>query len=186
MRREAHEAVGGYDEEMLTEDFHFAYQCYRTHLGVVELLDHPARIDAAHSVTDWWGQRKRWMTGYAQVLHRLLATIRPVRRYRNVLATVICASTVIGSLLMVTMLSKFAVLLVADSEVMFVFPLGAIVAVTLGIHLHDYSRGLVPAPTWHWLFVPLLLPVYSLSAIKAVFEYVVSWDSKWYHVTKDA
>jgi hypothetical protein len=31
----------------------------------------------------------------------------------------------------------------------------------------------------------LLLPVYSLSAIKAVFEYVVSWDGEWYHVTKD-
>ncbi len=186
MDRSAHDTIGGYDEEMLTEDFYFAYQCYRNHLDVAELLDNPARIDAAHTVVDWWGQRKRWMTGYAQVLHRLLATIRPVRRYRNIFATAICASTVVGSLLMVTMLSKFAVLVVADSQALFVFPLGAIVAVTLAIHLHDYSRGIVSAPTWHWLFVPLLLPVYSLSAIKAVFEYVFSWNGEWYHVTKDA
>jgi cellulose synthase/poly-beta-1,6-N-acetylglucosamine synthase-like glycosyltransferase len=186
MRREAHEAVGGYDEEMLTEDFFFAYQCYRERLDVAELLDSPARIDAAHTITDWWGQRKRWMTGYSQVLHRLVATMRPATDYRNVLATAICASTVMGSLLMLTMLSKFAVLFVSGSKTLFVFPLGAITLVTLGIHVHDYSRGLVSAPSWYWLFVPLLLPVYSLSAIKAVVEYVFSWDGEWYHVTKDA
>jgi cellulose synthase/poly-beta-1,6-N-acetylglucosamine synthase-like glycosyltransferase len=186
MRRDAHEAVGGYDEAMLTEDFFFAYQCYRERLDVAELLDDPARIDAAHTITDWWGQRKRWMTGYSQALHRLVATMRPVTDYRNVLAAAICASTVVGSLLMVTMLSKFAVLFVAGSKGLFVAPLGAITLVTLGIHYHDYSCGLVGAPGWYWLFVPLLLPVYSLSAIKAVFEYVFSWDGEWYRVTKDA
>jgi hypothetical protein len=126
------------------------------------------------------------MTGYSQVLHRLVATIRPVTDYRNIFATIICASTVVGSLLMLTMLSKFAVLLVAGSKGLFVFPLGAITLVTLGIHFHDYSRGLVSAPSWYWVFVPLLLPVYSLSAIKAVFEYVFSWSGEWYRVTKDA
>ena len=186
MRREALDAVGGYDEEMLTEDFFFAYQCYRERLDVAELLDNPSRIDSAHTITDWWGQRKRWMTGYSQVLHHLIATVRPVTDYRNLLATGICASTVVGSLLMVTMLSKFAVLFVAGSKGLFVFPLGAITLVTLGIHVHDYRRGLVSAPSWYWVFVPLLLPVYSLSAIKAVFEYVFSWNGEWYRVTKDA
>ncbi|WP_302081761.1 glycosyltransferase [Salinibaculum rarum] len=186
MRRDTLESIGGYDDEMLTEDFYFAYQCYRERLDVAELLDNPSRIDAAHTITDWWGQRKRWMTGYSQVLHRLVATIRPVTDYRNIFATIICASTVVGSLLMLTMLSKFAVLLVAGSKGLFVFPLGAITLVTLGIHFHDYSRGLVSAPSWYWVFVPLLLPVYSLSAIKAVFEYVFSWSGEWYRVTKDA
>ncbi|MEF8872827.1 MAG: glycosyltransferase [Haloarculaceae archaeon] len=186
MRRDALDAVGGYDDEMLTEDFYFAYQCYRERLDVAELLDYPSRIDAAHTITDWWGQRKRWMTGYSQVLHRLVATIRPVTDYRNLFATVICASTVVGSLLMLTMLSKFAVLVVSGSKGLFVFPLGAITLVTLGVHFHDYNRGLVSAPSWYWVFVPLLLPVYSLSAIKAVFEYVFSWNGEWYRVTKDA
>ncbi len=186
MRRDALDAVGGYDDEMLTEDFYFAYQCYRERLDVAELLDSPSRIDAAHTITDWWGQRKRWMTGYSQVLHRLVATIRPVTDYRNLFATVFCASTVVGSLLMLTMLSKFAVLLVAGSKSLFAFPLGAITLVTLGVHFHDYSRGLVSAPSWYWVFVPLLLPVYSLSAIKAVFEYVFTWSGEWYRVTKDA
>jgi cellulose synthase/poly-beta-1,6-N-acetylglucosamine synthase-like glycosyltransferase len=186
MRREALESIGGYDEEMLTEDFYFAYQCYRNRLEVAELLDCPSRIDAAHSITDWWGQRKRWMTGYAQVLHRLIATIRPVTDYRNVFSVAIGASTVVGSLLMLTILSKFAVLLVAGSGALFVAPMLTIVGVTLAIHWHDYHRGLVSAPTYVWTLVPLLLPIYSLSAIKAVFEYVFSWRGEWYRVSKEA
>ncbi|MFC7132842.1 glycosyltransferase [Salinibaculum sp. GCM10025337] len=186
MRREALESVGGYDEEMLTEDFFFAYQCYRNRLDVRELLDAPSRIDAAHNITDWWGQRKRWMTGYAQVLHRLIATIRPVTDYRNLFSVAIGASTVVGSLLMLTILSKFAVLVVAGSGALFVAPMAAITGVTLAIHWHDYRRGLVSAPTYVWLLVPLLLPIYSLSAIKAVFEYVFSWSGEWYRVSKKA
>jgi cellulose synthase/poly-beta-1,6-N-acetylglucosamine synthase-like glycosyltransferase len=185
-RRSALEAVGGYDTEMLTEDFAFAYQCYRERLDVVELLDCPSRIDAAHSVRDWWGQRKRWMTGYAQVLHRLVASVRPVTDYRNLLSVGICASTVAGSLLMLTIISKFAVLLVVGSQVMFLAPVLAIVAVTLAVHLQDHRRGLVRGPSWHVLLVPLLLPVYSLSAIKAVFEYVFTWSGEWYRVLKEA
>jgi len=186
IRRDALESIGGYDEEMLTEDFYFAYQCYRNRLEVAELLDCPSRIDAAHNIKDWWGQRKRWMTGYAQVLHRLIATIRPLTDYRNLLSVVIGASTVVGSLLMLTILSKFAVLVVAGSGALFVAPMLALLGVTLAIHWHDYSRGLVSAPTYVWLLVPLLLPIYSLSAIKAVFEYVFSWSGEWYRVSKEA
>jgi cellulose synthase/poly-beta-1,6-N-acetylglucosamine synthase-like glycosyltransferase len=186
IRREALESIGGYDEDMLTEDFYFAYQCYRNRLDVAELLDAPSRIDAAHNIKDWWGQRKRWMTGYAQVLHRLIGTIRPVTDYRNLFSVAIGASTVVGSLLMLTILSKFAVLIVAGSGALFVAPMLAIMGVTLSIHWHDYSRGLVSRPTYVWLLVPLLLPIYSLSAIKAVFEYIFSWRGEWYRVSKEA
>ncbi len=185
-RRDALESIGGYDETMLTEDFYFAYQCYRNRLRVAELLDAPSRTDAAHNITDWWGQRKRWMTGYAQVLHRLLATLRPLTDYRNVLSVVIASSTVVGSLLMLTILSKFAVLIVAGSGTLFVAPMLALLAVTLTIHWHDYSRDLVSKPTYVWLLVPLLLPIYSLSAIKAVFEYIFTWSGEWYRVSKEA
>jgi cellulose synthase/poly-beta-1,6-N-acetylglucosamine synthase-like glycosyltransferase len=186
MRREALESIGGYDEDMLTEDFYFAYQCYRNRLDVAELLDAPSRIDAAHNIKDWWGQRKRWMTGYAQVLHRLIGTMRPVTDYRNLLSVAIGASTVVGSLLMLTILSKFAVLVVAGSGALFVAPMLALLGVTLAIHWHDYTRGIVSAPTYVWMLVPLLLPIYSLSAIKAVFEYVFSWSGEWYRVSKEA
>jgi GT2 family glycosyltransferase len=72
MRRTAFERVGGYDPAMLTEDYDFAFRCYEAGLDVREQLAYASTIEGAHTATDWWGQRKRWMTGYAQVLHDLL------------------------------------------------------------------------------------------------------------------
>lgn len=183
MRRTAFEAAGGYDLEMLTEDFDFAYRCYEARLSVAEALSHPSRIEAAHSLTDWWGQRKRWMTGYAQVLHRLAWTIRPTD-YRSVLSAVICASTVGGSVLMLSMFAKFAVLLVVGAESLFLPPLAAVAFVTLGVRLYDRRTGAVDGLDVYWLLVGVLLPLYSLAAIKAVFEYLLTWDGDWYAVEK--
>ncbi len=186
LRREALSAVGGYDEGMLTEDFAFAHECYRERLDVMELLAYPSQIDAAHTVRDWWGQRKRWMTGYAQVLHHLLASVRPLTDYRNPLSAVIGAATVLGSLFMLTVLSKFAVLLVVGANLLFVVPLAAIAGVTYLIHWLDHARGTVSRPGWTGLLVPLVLPVYSLAAVKAVFEYLFTWTGEWYRVSKEA
>jgi len=72
LRRAAFERVGGYDPAMLTEDYDFAFRCYEAGLDVREQLACASTIEGAHTATDWWGQRKRWMTGYAQVLHGLL------------------------------------------------------------------------------------------------------------------
>jgi len=72
MRRAAFHRVGGYDPAMLTEDYDFAFRCYEAGLDVREQLACASTIEGAHTATDWWGQRKRWMTGYAQVLHNLL------------------------------------------------------------------------------------------------------------------
>jgi cellulose synthase/poly-beta-1,6-N-acetylglucosamine synthase-like glycosyltransferase len=185
LRREALAAVDGYDEGMLTEDFAFAHQCYRERLDVTELLAYPSRIDAAHSLRDWWGQRKRWMTGYAQVLHHLLASVRPLTDYRNPLSAVIGAVTVLGSLFMLTVLSKFAVLLAVGANLLFVVPLAAIAGVTYLIHWSDHARGTVSRPGWPGLLVPLVLPVYSLAAVKAVFEYLFTWTGEWYRVSKE-
>jgi GT2 family glycosyltransferase len=72
MRRTAFERVGGYDPAMLTEDYDFAFRCYEAGLDVREQLAYASTIEGAHTATDWWGQRKRWMTGYVQVFHDLL------------------------------------------------------------------------------------------------------------------
>jgi len=186
LRRDALAAVGGYDEAMLTEDFAFAHDCYRERLDVTEVLEYPSRIDAAHTMRDWWGQRKRWMTGYAQVLHHLVTSVRPLTDYRNLLSAVIGATTVLGSLFMLTVLSKFAVLLVVGANLSFLVPLAAIAGVTYLIHWLDHARGTVSRPSWPGLLVPLVLPVYSLAAVRAVFEYLFTWTGEWYQVSKEA
>lgn len=184
MRRDVFERVGGYDPQMLTEDFDFAYRCYSARVDVRETVAYPSRIEAAHSLTDWWGQRKRWMTGYVQVLHRLVAEIDP-RDHRRVLNPLICASTVVGSALMLSLLSKFMVLFIVGAEAWFLPPVAAVFAVTLGVHLYDTRTADVESPFLLWLLTPVLFPLYGAATIKAVFEYLLSWEGDWYAVEKN-
>jgi cellulose synthase/poly-beta-1,6-N-acetylglucosamine synthase-like glycosyltransferase len=176
--------VGGYDEDMLTEDFAFAYTCYKERLDVRECLSYPSRIEAAHDPIDWWGQRKRWMTGYAQVMHELLVDVRPLREYRNVVSVILCAATTGGSLLLLTFLSKFAVLLVTGHELLFAVPLLTAVGVTVTVAVVDRQRGLIDRISPSFVLVPLIIPFYSLAALKATTEYLLSWEGEWYHVDK--
>lgn len=183
MRRSAFEWVGGYNPEMLTEDFEFAYRCYQKRLTVRETVTYPSKIEAAHSLRDWWGQRKRWMTGYAQVFHRLLSRIE-VRDHRSILSAVICAGTVVGNALMLSLLSKFLVLLVADAELWFLPPLVAVFTVTLVSRFHDVRSVGISYPGLYWLLTPVLFPLYGLTMLKAIFEYLLTWDGAWYSVEK--
>ena len=183
-RRSALESLGGYDPDMLTEDFAFTYDAYKERVNVTEMLQYPSRIDAAHTPSDWWGQRKRWMTGYTQVLHQQLTDIRPVTDHRNLLSAGICFSTVTGSLFLITLISKFAILLVVGSETFFLTPIGVMLGVTGGAHYLDYREGTVSRPGLGLLLVPFIFPLYSLAAVKAMFEYVGSWQGEWYRVTK--
>lgn len=184
LRRSALQSVGGYDEGMLTEDFDFAYRCYKGRLDVEEELAHPSRIEAAHTVVDWWGQRKRWMTGYVQVFRNLFADIWGSRDYRDLTAVAICAGTVSGSLLMLSLVSKFAVLFVVDAGALFLAPLGAVLGTALAIRVMDYRADIVDTVGWRWLLVPLVFPLYSLAALKSLVEYLFSWDGEWYRVAK--
>ncbi|MFC6726896.1 glycosyltransferase, partial [Halobium palmae] len=90
MRRSAFDRVGGYDPAMLTEDFNFAFRCYEEGVRVRERLEYPSEIEAAHTFADWWGQRKRWMTGYAQVFHRRLGAVHPAESPRSVVSLLVC------------------------------------------------------------------------------------------------
>ena len=184
LRRSALETVGGYDEDMLTEDFAFAYACYKSRIDVEEQLSYPSKIEAAHDIQDWWGQRKRWMTGYAQVLHRLVTSMRPIDDYRNVLSPVLCATMMSGSLLLLSLLSKFTLLLFAGQELFFALPIVVAIGLTIGFAYTDYTAGTISRIPPALVLVPLILPFYSLAALKAITEYVFTWQGDWYSVSK--
>jgi cellulose synthase/poly-beta-1,6-N-acetylglucosamine synthase-like glycosyltransferase len=184
MHRQAFETVGGYDAEMLTEDYDFAFACYTAGVSVAEQFAHASTIEAAHSVTDWWGQRKRWMTGYAQVLHRLLGRARSPTSYRNLVAPVICAGSVFGNLFMLSLVPKAAVLVVAGTPAWLWLPVATLAGTALAVRLHDVVCGRLEAIGVGYLLLPAILPVYSLAGIKAVVEYLFTWDGEWYSVAK--
>ncbi len=183
-RRDAFDAVGGYDPAMLTEDYYFGYQCYTAGLSVREQLHFPSTIESAHTVTDWWGQRKRWMRGYMQVLHRLAVDATTPRSYRSLLAVAICGSSVIGGVMLLSLPAKFLVLLGIGAGRLLAVPLGAVIAVAAAVRYLDYRRGTLDGMGLSWLLSPLLFPLYGFAAIKAVVEYTVEGAGEWYQVQK--
>ncbi|MUV90008.1 glycosyltransferase [Halapricum sp. CBA1109] len=184
MTREGFRRTEGYHTEMLTEDFEFAHRCYKHDLTVVEQLAAPSKIEAAHSLRDWWGQRKRWMTGYAQASHYLLGDIRPLRELRNPISAIIGAGTVGASLFMLSLVPKFVVLAQVGAWWLIAATLSLLFAITLAVQRQDYRGGLVDSVGWSWLVVPFVFPLYSLVAIKGTIDYLVSWEGEWYSVVK--
>ncbi len=184
LHRSAFESVDGYDPEMVTEDYEFAYRCYRNGLSVNEQLRYPSTIEAAHTIDDWWGQRKRWMSGYAQVLHLLVREWLPPRSIRELLCVGICLSSVFGNLLLLSLTAKFVVLVVMGDPVLSMLPLVTIVAITGLVRGIDYANGTVDRIGWEWLLTPLVFPLYGLAATKAITEYAIEGTADWYHVEK--
>ncbi len=184
MRRDAFTTVDGYDREMLTEDYDFAFACYNAGLDVTEQFAHASVIEAAHSLTDWWGQRKRWMTGYAQVLHRLLGECRSPTGYRSIVAPAICAASVLGNLFMLSLVPKAAALFIQEIPGWLWLPIGTLAMTAAAIRLHDVVAGRLDSLGVGYLLLPVILPVYSLAGIKAVVEYLLTWDGEWYSVSK--
>jgi len=186
MRRSAFEAVGGYDPAMLTEDFAFAFDCYAADLEVTELFAHASTTEAAHTVADWWGQRKRWMTGYAQVFHRLLGDCRAPDQYRTLVAPLICGGSVLGNLFVLSLLPKVAVLLTAGAANWLALPLLTLVGTALALRLYDARAGLVESVGLGYLLTPAVLPLFGLAGVKAIVEYLLTWEGEWYSVAKGA
>jgi len=184
MRREAFETVDGYDPEMLTEDYDFAFACYEADLDVVEQFSYASTIEAAHSVRDWWGQRKRWMTGYAQVLHSLIRGAVSPENYRSLLSPVICAGSVFGNVFMLSLVSKMAVLVINGATGWIVLPGATLIGSALALRLYDTRSGRLGSVGVGYLVMPAVLPLYSLVGIKAVVGYVFTWDGEWYSVAK--
>lgn len=184
MRRSAYEAVDGYDPEMLTEDYAFAFDCYEADLDVVEQFEYASTIEGAHTAADWWGQRKRWMTGYAQVLHARVTACFSPRNYRTLLSPLICAGSVLGNLFMLQLVSKAAVLVVNGGTGWMVLPAATLVGSALALRAYDTHAGRLDDIGVGYVLMPAVLPLYSLAGIKAVVEYLVSWEGEWYSVTK--
>lgn len=183
--REAWEAVDGY-VDCLTEDLEFAHACYRHDLDVRQSRNHVNRMEAPHTLGDLWGQRKRWRTGQIEVLHRMLLGRGGGRSWRRAVSLGRICSSVGGSLLTLTLVSKFAVLLVADAESLYLAPLAVLVLIVAGLVARDARDGAVDDIHRSWIAVPLLVPAFGILTLSATFGYLLTWDGEWFRVTKTA
>jgi hypothetical protein len=185
IRRSTYDRVGGYDPGMLTEDFDFAFRCYEADVSVHTSFAYPSEIEGAHTVGDWWGQRKRWMTGYAQVFHHVVGRLSPIDRPRSVVSTVFCAGALLGNFALLSLVPQGVVLVRTGSPVALVATFATVWVVTLAARLLDVRAGVVDRVGVGWFFAPVFLPLYSLAAIKGIVEYPISWQGEWFRVRKE-
>jgi cellulose synthase/poly-beta-1,6-N-acetylglucosamine synthase-like glycosyltransferase len=182
--REAFERVGGYDD-VLTEDLDFSHKCYREGIPVVVSRYRTNSMEAPHTLRDVWGQRKRWRTGQIEVLHRTLTELdRSSVDSRTLVSVGRIVTSLLGSVLLLTLLAKFVVLLLLDLKVFYGLPLAAILGTIASAALVDYRNDDIDTISLAWLLTPLVYPFFGLLTIKSTLEYLLSWDGEWYHVEK--
>lgn len=182
--REAFESVGGYDD-VLTEDLDFSHKVYRAGVPVARARYRTNEMEAPHSLRDLWGQRKRWRIGQVEVLHRTLRELaRSPTDLRTLVSTVRIVSSLLGSVFLLTLVSKFVVLLLLDLETFYLLPLAVILGTVAAVAAVDRRHGDVDDLSVSWIATPLVYPFFGLMTIKSVLEYLFSWGGEWYHVEK--
>ncbi|MBC5792628.1 MAG: glycosyltransferase family 2 protein [Nanohaloarchaea archaeon] len=181
--REKYEEIDGYGEKMLTEDFDFAHTCYKQGFDVKDMNRLPVKEESAHNMKDWWGQRKRWMRGYFQVFGKLVRNTN-TKNYRSFLSVIICGSSLIGSFLMLTIVSKFIILFFTGSSANYLAPLLGTMSIPLLIRIKDFRDGEVRNIGLSWILTPLMFPLFSLVTVKAFFEQIFEGQNDWYQVEK--
>ncbi|WP_058367622.1 glycosyltransferase [Haloparvum sedimenti] len=183
--REALATVGGY-ADCLTEDLEFAHACYRHGLDVEQCRNHVNLMEAPHTVGDLWGQRKRWRTGQVEVLHRTLLGKGDGSHRRRLLSLGRLVSSMLGSLLTLTLASKFAVLMLADLAPFYLAPVLVVGATVGGLIVRDRADGAVDGAHPVWLATPLLVPFFGVLTLSSVLGYALTWDGDWFRVAKTA
>lgn len=178
--REAFETVGGYDPAVVAEDTDFGHRCYLAGLDVDLSYVPVVREAPVRSLRDWWGQRKRWMTGNVQVLVRLLGgLVDDARSPRRYVSLAVAASSVGGAVFLLSLVPKFLWLLATGAYAVAAVPLVAIYGVA------GLARAADEEPMdGHWLLAPAVLPLFALVTLMAVTDYVAGVDDGWYAVEK--
>lgn len=185
IKRDVFEKIGRYDDKVLTEDFDFSHRCYKNGIKVRNILLPVTQTVAAGNFRDWWGQRKRWMKGYFQVLAKLIRkTVYEFRGYKSILSLLIASGSLLGSFFMLVLVSKFIVLFLTASEIIYLSPIVLISAISLSCRINDFRKNRVNNIGKGWVFTPLMFPLFSLATIKAFTEVIIQDRVIWYKVDK--
>jgi len=182
--RSAYETVGGYDD-LLTEDLAFAHKCYRHGLAVRQARNYTSLMEAPHTLSDFWGQRKRWRIGQVEVLHATLTgQLTDGPRFRRYVSMSRMITSIGGSVFLLVLLSKLSVLVLLDAAGFYLLPVAATAVVAAGVGWADSRAGDIDSVVPIALVAPLVYPVFGALMLKSILEYGLSWDGSWYHVEK--
>ncbi|MFB6100125.1 MAG: glycosyltransferase family 2 protein [Candidatus Nanohalobium sp.] len=184
MRKDVFEELGGYSDDTLVEDYDFAHKCY---INKVDVADVPLPVEnlAAHSFRDWWGQRKRWMTGYFQVMSKMFHKLfKDFSGRRSIFSVLLASGSLLGSFLMLTVVSKFLILFFLGAEMIYSVPVFSLAVIALAMRLHDRKYNFVDSIGFSWVAVPLVFPFFSIITVRSFLEFLFDRDMDWYRVEK--
>ncbi|ERH01189.1 MAG: glycosyltransferase, partial [Halonotius sp. J07HN6] len=153
--RAAYETVGGYDD-LLTEDLAFAHKCYRHGLSVRQARNYTSRMEAPHTLADFWGQRKRWRMGQVEVLHATLTgTLTDGKQHRRYISLWRMLTSIGGSMFLVVLLAKLFILVVLDATAFYLLPVAGTALVAAGVAWADARAGDIDGIAQIGLLAPL-------------------------------
>lgn len=185
MRTTTFEEVGGYDTDVVTEDYEFAHRCYRNGVDVKRIMTATSVGEPPHTLQDFWHQRKRWILGQFQVLQLLVKNLfsSPLQ-FRNLLSCTISLSTALGGLFLLMLLPKMVILAALGAFPLLTIPIGALIAFAFLFRTFDTFRGPLQRIGYTWMLAPVAILLFSVVTAKTVPEYVFTWNGDWYHVQK--
>lgn len=183
--RDAWEKAGGYNEKVVSEDYDFAHRCYRNDVDVKMIHSKAVKEESVHSFRDWWGQRKRWMTGNIQVLHNMIKMLPGnLTNHRIYISIILSIASIGGSLFLISLLPKFVIIIQRGDIWLAAAPALASYLAALPPRIMDYRNGRTDNIGFDFLLLPVTLPIFSLITIKASIEYFITWNGEWFSVEK--
>lgn len=177
--------VGLFDETTLTEDMDFTHRCHQAGVSVRELLYYPCFEQPAHSLSDWWWQRVRWMTGHAEVGHSQLQSWRGGFDADAVGSALTLAGTFAAGAVLSTTAPKL-VLAGLSNPLPVLAGLAGLYGVALATRAVDNRTAGMDGYGIAWLLIPVFLSLYGLVVVQALAGYALGWEGEWYRAEKQA
>lgn len=182
--RETFNIVGGYDD-MLTEDLAFAHKVYRHNLSVQQSRNYTSIMEAPHTFKDFWGQRKRWRMGQVEAFHRsITGTLTDGIWYRRYISIGRMAASMIGSVILIAVVSKLLLLVALGTTIFYLTPLIVVSLIAILCGHIDKKNGDIDSIKYMGFVAPFVYPIFSFLLVKSSLEYLITWDGSWYHVEK--
>lgn len=185
VERSVFEEVGLFDESTLTEDMDFTHRCHQAGVTVRELLYYPCFEQPAHTLSDWWWQRVRWMTGHAEVGHSQLRDWRGGLDADAVGSALTLAGTFAAGAVLSTTAPKL-ILAGLSNPGPVLAGLAALYGVALATRAVDNRTAGMDGYGVAWLLVPAFLSLYGLVVVQALAGYALGREGEWYRAEKQA
>jgi biofilm PGA synthesis N-glycosyltransferase PgaC len=104
--------------------------------------------------------------------------------YRSLISILISSFSLIGSFFMLTLVSKFVILMFIGARSIYIVPVAVLLFIALIFRVHDVRYNFPGRIGASWLLTPLIFPFFGLITVRSFFEFLFDRDVEWYRVDK--